>query len=94
MIDYGQHILELIIVCEDGVSYSTIIDEKTLRLLTFIYYKSRFNLIVNNQVSTVTLTIILRIYQIIQCALPVLLEDITLLGNTAAYSSCVVVDVA
>ena len=76
--------LELRTVCGVGVRDSTIIEEKVLRPLTFLDEKSHVTPIINNQVRSATLTIILWIYQGIQDAVPVLLENITLSGKQSS----------
>ena len=92
MLDGGLNNLELIIVHGYGVRYSTILDDYVLRLLTLMDEKVHVVPIINNQVRSVTLTIILHPYQGIQDAVPVLLETLTLLVNIAAGSLFIMVD--
>ena len=80
-LDDGLEIIELNIVCGSGVSYITILEEQVLRLLTLMDEKSHITPIINNQVRSMTLTIILRLYQGIQDSVPVILETITLPGK-------------
>ena len=63
-----------------GFRDSNILEKHDLRLLTIVYEKSHVTPIINNQVRSVTLTIILRIYQGIQDAVLVLIENLNLPG--------------
>ena len=56
----------------------TSLREKKLHLLTLTYEKIHVTPIINNQVRSVNLTIILRLYKGIQDEFPVLLETLTL----------------
>ena len=77
----GQYNINLSILRGDGVRDITIIEGKYLCLLTLMDEKSYVKPIINNQVRSVTLTIILFPYQGIQYAVPVLLDILTLLGK-------------
>ena len=70
--------LELNIFHGAGVRDSTTPEEQFLCLLILMYEKSNATPIINNQVRSMTLTIILWIYQGIQDAVPVLLNTFTL----------------
>ena len=80
-LDYRLDNLELNIVHGDGVRDGTILEEQAFRLLTLMDDNSHVTPIINNQVRSVTLTIIIRLYQGIQDAFPILLETLTLLGK-------------
>ena len=80
-LDDGLDNIELIIVREDGVRDSNIFEEKSLTLITLVDEKIYVTPIINNKVSSVTLTIILRPYQGSQYSVPVLLETLTLPGK-------------
>ena len=78
VLDYGLDNLELSIFHGSGVRGITILEEQLLCILILIDKKSHVTPIINNQVRSVTLTIILRLYQGIQDAVPVLLETLNL----------------
>ena len=78
MLDDCLYNLELSVVCGSWFRYITILEEKVLVLLTFMGEKIHVSPIISNQVRSVTLTIILRLYQGIQDAVPVLLNFPTL----------------
>ena len=77
----GLDNLELNIVHGYGVRDSTILEEQFLRLLDLMDEKSHVTPIINNQVRSVTRTIVLWLYQCIQDSVPVLLETLTLPGK-------------
>ena len=81
VLDDGLDNIELSIVRVAGVRDSIILEEKVLCLLTLMDEKSHVTHIINNQVRSVTLNIILRIYQGIQDAAPVILKALTLTGK-------------
>ena len=80
-LDGGQNNLELRFYHEDKVRGIYTLEEQVLCIITLLYYKIHFNPIKNNQVRPVTLNIILQTYQVIQFALTVLLEALTLTGK-------------
>ena len=69
-LDDGLDNIGLNTVCRDGVMASTILEEQLIRLLTLMEEKSNFTTIINNQVRSVNLTIVLWIYQGIQDSIP------------------------
>ena len=81
MLDDGLDDIELRIVCGAGVRGSTILEEQVLCLLTLMDDKSHITPIVNNQVSSATLTVILRSYQGIQDAVPVTINTLAISGK-------------
>ena len=81
MLDYSLENIELKIVRVSGVRDIIILEEQSLHLLTIIYEKSHATPIINNQFRSVTLAIILWLYQGIQDAVKVLLENLTIPGE-------------
>ena len=79
--DDGLDNLGLKIFRGAGVRYSTILEDQVLSLLNLMDWKINVTPIIKNQVSSVTLTIILWIYKGIQDAVTVLLDTLTLPGK-------------
>ena len=95
MLDNGLENIELNIFRGAGVRDRTIFEEQLFRLINLVYEKSQVTTIINNQVWSVILTIILRLYQGIKDAVPVLLDTLTLprkhisIFIMRSYSQCV-----
>ena len=63
---------------------SNILEEQLLHRLTLMDEKSHITPIITNQVRSVTLTIILRLYQDIHDEVPVLLKNLTVPGKQSS----------
>ena len=78
MLDCGLENLELNIVCGYRVRDSIVIEEQFLHLLTLIDEKIHVTPIINNQIRSMILTIILWLHQRIQDSVTLLLNTLTL----------------
>ena len=84
VLDNGLDNIEHIIVRGAGVRDSTILEEKVLRLISLRDEESHVTPIINNRIRSVTLTIILVLYQGIRDASLLLLNNITFPGGTSS----------
>ena len=80
-LDDGLDNVELKVVPGYWFRDSTILEEPVLHLHNLMDEKSYITPIIKNQVRSVTLTIILRLYQVIQDVVSVLLDTLTLPGK-------------
>ena len=74
-------ILNSILYVDMGSGMVSSLRKNSFVFFTLMDYNSHFIPIINNQVRYVTLIIILRLYQVIQYAVPIILEDLTLNGK-------------
>jgi len=77
-LDDGKDNLEFGVVGTGRIRESSVLQEKVFGLLTFVDKKSHITTIVNDEIGTVSLSIIFRPGKSIQCALPVFLKGFSL----------------